>query len=258
MPRAFTRQPSARIGECELSFLARVPIDIGRLRDQHAAYERTLLQCGLELHRFASLPDSPDGVFVEDMAVLLGEHALLARPATAARSAESASAAQVLGAEFELEKLAIGTLDGGDVLRIGKRLYVGQSARTDANGTQALARWAERLGYSVQPVLVHGCLHLKTAATCAGLDAEGRMLVIANPNWVDVRAFEGCETLPVAPDEPFAANTLRIGGRLLIATGQPQLSEALRQRGFALVELDISELQKAEAGLTCLSLIDSP
>jgi dimethylargininase len=257
MARAYTRQPSARIGECELSFIDRAPIDLALLRDQHAAYERTLLQCGLELHRFPALPESPDGVFVEDMAVLLGEHALLASPATPARRAESASAAQVLGADFELAQLPSGTLDGGDVLRVGQRLYVGQSLRTDAAGAQGLARWAERLGFAVQPLAVRGCLHLKTAVTCAGMDSNGRTLLIANPAWVDVRAFADCETLSVAPDEPFAANTLRIGARLLIAARQPRLSEALQQRGLSLVELDISELQKAEAGLTCLSLIDS-
>jgi dimethylargininase len=257
MARAYTRQPSRRIGECELSFIARAPIDRDRLRDQHAAYERTLLHCGLEVHRFPALPDSPDGVFVEDMAVLLGEHALLARSASAARSAESASVAQRLGADFELATLPSGTLDGGDVLRIGKRLYVGQSARTDANATQHLARWAERLGYSVQPVLVHGCLHLKTAATFAGNDASGRTLIILNPEWIDARIFADHETLAVHSSEPFAANTLRIGERLLIAAGQPRLAEALQQRGFAVVALDISELQKAEAGLTCLSLIDA-
>jgi dimethylargininase len=256
MARAYTRQLSARIAACELSYIARLPIDGALARDQHAAYERTLLQCGLELHRLPALPDSPDGVFVEDMAVLLEGHALLARPATAARAAETASAAQVLGADFELEALPAGTLDGGDVLRIDKTLYVGQSARTDKAGAQGLAVWARRLGFTVEPVPVHGCLHLKTAATYAGLDAGGHALLIANPAWVDVAAFRDCEILRVAPEEPFAANTLRIGSQLLIAAGQARLSEALQQRGFELRALQLSELQKAEAGLTCLSLID--
>lgn len=257
MARAYTRQLSPRIAECELSYIGREPIDVARARDQHAAYERTLLQCGLELQRLPVLPDSPDGVFVEDMAVLLGDHALLARPASAARAAETASAAQVLAADFELEALREGTLDGGDVLRIGKKLYVGHSARTDATGAKALSAWARRLGFTVEIVPVSGCLHLKTGATNAGLDAGGRALLILNPAWVDPQAFRDCEILTVAPEEPFAANTLRIGSQLLIATGQPRLSAALRQRGFTIRELALSELQKAEAGLTCLSLIDS-
>jgi dimethylargininase len=256
MARAYTRQVSPRITECELSHIGREPIDLGLARDQHAAYERTLLQCGLELHRLPALPDSPDGVFVEDMAVLLGDHALLARPATAARAGECASAARVLGEDFELETLAAGTLDGGDVLRVDHTLYVGQSARTDTAGAKGLAAWAQRLGYTVKLVPVHGCLHLKTAITYAGIDAAGRALLIANADWVDVKLFGACEILCVTPEEPFAANTLRIGPQLLVAAGQPRLSATLQQRGFAILELALSELQKAEAGLTCLSLID--
>jgi dimethylargininase len=256
MARAYTRQLSPRITECELSHIGREPIDLGLARDQHAAYERTLLQCGLELHRLPALPDSPDGVFVEDMAVLLGGHALLARPATAARAGECASAAQVLGDDFELATLPAGTLDGGDVLRVDQMLYVGQSARTDAAGAKGLAAWAQRLGYAVQLVAVRGCLHLKTAITYAGIDATGRALLIANPDWVDVKLFGAREILSVSPEEPFAANTLRIGSQLLVAAGQPRLSAMLQQRGFAILELALSELQKAEAGLTCLSLID--
>jgi len=256
MARAYTRQLSARIGECELSYVEREPINVALARDQHAAYERTLLQCGLELHRLPALPDSPDGVFVEDLAVLLGEHALLARPATAARVAEGASAAQVLGADFALEPLAAGTLDGGDVLRIEKTLYIGHSARTDAAGAQSLSVWAKRLGYSAQVIPVQGCLHLKTAVTYAGVDARGDALLIANAAWVDLNLFGDLEILRVAAEEPFAANTLRLGPQLLVAAGQPRLSEALRQRGFDIRELALSELQKAEGGVTCLSLID--
>lgn len=256
MPRAYTRQLSARIVDCELSYLGREPINVQLSRDQHAAYERTLLQCGFELHRLPALPESPDGVFVEDMAVLLGEHALLARPATVARAAESASAAQVLGEDFELESLQGGTLDGGDVLQVGKTLYVGQSARTDAAGAKSLAAWAARLGYAVQLVPVRGCLHLKTAITYAGVDNGGQALLIANPEWIDVQMFGDCQILPVAREEPFAANTLRIGSQLLIAAGNARLSDTLQQRGFAILEMALSELQKAEAGLTCLSLID--
>jgi dimethylargininase len=256
MAKAYTRQLSARLEACELSFIERAPIELAAARDEHAAYERTLLQCGLELHRLPALPECPDGVFVEDMAVLLGDHALLARPASAARAQECDSAAQVLGADFELERLAQGTLDGGDVLRIDKTLYVGQSARTDAAGAAGLAHWAGRLGYAVHTVPVHGCLHLKTAISYAGTDAAGRALLIANPSWLDTQAFSSFEILSVAPEEPFAANTLRIGSRLLVSAGFPRLSAALRARGFTLLELALEQLHKAEAGLTCLSLID--
>ncbi|MFL6750979.1 MAG: hypothetical protein ACJ8E9_07970 [Sphingomicrobium sp.] len=141
------------------------------------------------------------------------------------------------------------------MLRVENTLYVGQSSRTDAEGTQALEAVVSSLGYWVVPVELDRCLHLKTAATFAGLDDQGVPTLLVNPDWVDPALFAGTEPLWVAEDEPFAANVVLAGDRLIMAEGSPRTVGALRDRGFKVVEVDLSELQKAEAGGTCMSLI---
>ena len=178
-----------------------------------------------------------------------------ARPGTAARAAETASTAAGLAADFDILPLPAGRLDGGDVLRIGATLYVGRSTRSDAAGIAALRRLAAPLGFTVIEVAVGGCLHLKTAATWLGPDGAGIGTLLVNPAWIDMRAFGPRACLAVDPAEPWAANALRIGPHLLVAGGAPRTAALLAARGFALTQVDISELQKAEAGLTCLSLI---
>lgn len=250
MPLAFTRQPSPRIVDCALTHLDRQPIDADRAIAQHGAYEQALSDAGFDVVRLPYLADDPDAVFVEDTALLLGENAVITRPGAASRAGETSSTAEGLKPYFAVHRLPEGTLDGGDVLRIGDTLYVGQSSRTDAAGTDALAYIAGSLGYRVVPVELGRCLHLKTAATFAG---RGTLLV--NPDWVDPALFQGTEALPVSDDEPFGANVVRAGERLIYAAGSPGTAARLRDRGFHLVELDLSELQKAEAGGTCMSLI---
>jgi len=207
MRRAFTRAVSPRIAECALTHLERVPIDAARAAAQHAAYERALAAASFEIVRLLELPDDPDAVFVEDTALALGGHAIITRPGVASRADETESTAQGLEGKLEVHRLRSGYLDGGDVLRIDRRLYVGLSTRTDGEGIAALRQIAGPLGYEV----------------------------IA---------------------EPGAANCLRAGDRLIMAAGSPKTAERLRARGFEVVELDVSELQKAEAGVTCMSLID--
>jgi dimethylargininase len=250
MPRAFTRAVSPRIAECALTHLDRLPIDPVRAAAQHAAYEHALADAGFDIVRLPDLPDEPDAVFVEDTALLLGEHAVVTRPGTVARARETQSTAAGLEPFFTVHHLASGTLDGGDVMRIGDRIYVGQSGRTDAAGTDALRDLVAPLGYEVFPVRLGRCLHLKTAVTFAG----GTTLLV-NPDWVDPAIFGGIEALPVASEEPFAANVVPAGDRLIMAAGSPKTAAGLRERGFTIVEIDLSELQKAEAGGTCMSLI---
>lgn len=250
MPLAFTRQVSPRIVDCALTHLERTPIDADLAADQHANYEQALRDAGFEIVRLPYLEEDPDAVFVEDTAILLGEHAVITRPGAASRADEVDSTAEGLQPYFTVHHLAGGTLDGGDVLRIRDTLYVGQSSRSDALGTSALAEIAAPLGYRVVPVELGRCLHLKTAATYAG---NGTLLV--NPDWIDPSIFEGTEPLVVAEREPFGANIARAGDRLIYASGSPKTAAKLRDRGFAVVEVDLSELQKAEAGGTCMSLI---
>ena len=255
MPRAFTRAVSPRLAECALTHLDRNPIDAARAAEQHAAYEQALSAAGFDLIRLPELADDPDAVFVEDTALLLGEHAVITRPGAPSRADETESTAEGLKPYFVIHRLAAGTLDGGDVLRIADRLYVGQSSRTDAVGTAALADVAGPLGYTVVPVELGRCLHLKTAVTFAGPDGAGRPTLLVNPAWVDPGLFAGTSPIFTAQGEPSAGNCVRAGDRLVMAAGNPRTVASLRDRGFTVVEIDLSELQKAEAGGTCMSLI---
>jgi len=254
MPRAFTRAVSRNIPECALTHLERRPIDAGRAIEQHSAYERALEQAGFEIVRLPELADDPDAVFVEDTAILLGDHAVITRPGAASRAGETDSTALGLAPHFNVHRLASGTLDGGDVLRIGRTLYVGLSSRTNAEGAAALRAAVDPLGCSVVTVEPAKCLHLKTAVTFAGSDAAGSPRILANPDWVDPAIFSGVE--PILTSEPAAANCLRAGDRLILPAGNPRTAADLRALGFDVVELDVSELQKAEAGVTCMSLIN--
>jgi dimethylargininase len=252
---AFTREVSPRIVECELTHLDRQAIDPDRAVRQHAAYEQAIAAAGLQVVRLPDLPDHADAVFVEDTAIILGEHAIITRPGADTRRAEADSTAQALAEHFTVHRIGRGTIDGGDVLRIGRTIYVGQSRRTDCGGVVALANLAAPLGFEVIPVPIDACLHLKTAATYAGHDETGREVVLLNREWVDSAIFGGVEIIASSPREPFAANALRVGDRLIVAAGYPETSERLRACGFNLDEVDVSELEKAEAGLTCMSLI---
>jgi dimethylargininase len=255
MPIAFTRAISPRIVDCALTHLDRRPIDPDLAAAQHAAYEQALGDAGLDVIRLPYLADDPDAVFVEDTAILLNEHAIVTRPGAASRADETRSTAEGLEPYFTIHQLPAGTLDGGDVLRIGDTLYVGQSSRTDAVGTEALATIVATFGFRVVPVDLGRCLHLKTAATLAGPDANGSATLLINPDWVDPAIFAGTEPLAVAEGEPFGANVVRAGDRLIYAAGSPKTAARLRDRGFTVVEVGLSELQKAEAGGTCMSLI---
>jgi dimethylargininase len=254
--RAFTRAVSPRLAECELTHLERVPINAAKAISQHAAYEQALADSGLVVTRIPELPGSPDGVFVEDTAILLDGHAVITRPGADSRSGETRSSATALAGEFELHWITDGHLDGGDVLRIGRRLYVGLSSRTDRTGAENLRTLVRPLGFDVLPVQLSKCLHLKSGATFAGRDASGAPILLYDSLSVDPRQFDAVEPLAADTDEHGAANCLRAGDRLILPAGCARTADKLRRRGFDLVEVDVSELQKAEAGVTCMSLID--
>jgi dimethylargininase len=249
MPRAFTRAVSPRLADCELTHLERSPIDAAKAAAQHGAYERALADAGFEIVRLPDLPDHPDGVFVEDTALLLDGHAVILRPGVASRASETWSTAEGLAGHFELHRLERGFVDGGDVLRIGRTLYVGRSTRTDGDGIAALAELVRPLGYGMVDAQLRDCLHLKTGATLAGAD-----VLLFNPGSVDPAQFDGIEPLAVA--EPAAANCVSAGDRIILPAGNAKTAARLRDRGFQVIEVDVSELQKAEAGVTCMSLID--
>lgn len=253
--RAFTRAVSPRLPECALTHLDRVPIDVAKATEQHAAYEQALAASGFEVIHLPELPDDPDAVFVEDTALLLDSHAIITRPGAPSRVGETESTATGLAGHFELHRIQSGFVDGGDVLRIGRTLYVGLSTRTDAAGANTLAELAGPLGYRVVEANLRDCLHLKSGATLAGPDAKGTPVLLYSDRSVDPSQFVGIDPLPVDEREPGAANCLRVAGRVIIAAGNPRTAERLASRGFQVIELDVSELQKAEAGVTCMSLV---
>ncbi len=254
--RAFTRKVSSRLAECELTHLARAPIDAAQAATQHATYEEALIHAGFEIVHLPDLPDDPDAVFVEDTALLLEEHAVITRPGAASRIGETESTAAGLDGYFDLFRMKRGYLDGGDVLRIGRTLYVGRSSRTDRDGIVELGEIASSIGFELIDAALRDCLHLKTGATFVGPDAKGTPVLLFNERCVDPAQFTGVEALRVDPHEPDAANCIRAGSRLILPAGNPRTSDRLRNRQFNVVEVDVSELQKAEAGVTCMSLID--
>jgi dimethylargininase len=247
MPIAFTRAVSPRLAECETTQAERV--DVAQAVAQHAAYEAALREAGLEVRRLPPLDDFPDAVFVEDTALLLGEHAVILRPGAASRAGETETTATGLADSFTLHRLETGHVDGGDVLRIGRTLYVGISTRTDMAGIRALGGLVGRLGYEVMPVPVAGGLHLKSAATCVN------DVLVHNPAWIAPHHFAGTDALAVATGEELGGNVLLAGKALLTPADSPGTAEALAARGFDIVSLDISEMRKADAALTCMSLI---
>lgn len=253
--KAFTREVSPRLAECELTHRKREPIDAAIAALQHEAYEGALRSAGLEVCRLPSLPDHPDGVFVEDTALLLDNHAIILRPGAASRASEVRSTAAGLAGGFEIWALDSGHVDGGDVLRIGMTLYVGLSTRTNAEGIAELATLARRLGFDVVGATLRDCLHLKTAATLAGRDQAGGLVLLYDEAAVDPGQFAGINAIAVDNAERDAANVVSAGGRLIMPAGRPRTASMLRDRGFRVIEVDVSELQKAEAGVTCMSLI---
>jgi dimethylargininase len=249
--RAIVRGVAPAIARCELTYLAREPIDAERATRQHAAYRAALERAGLVVEMLAPEPDLPDAAFVEDAAVVFDEIALITRPGAPSRRREVPAVAEALARHRELVHLEEpATLDGGDVLTVGRDCYVGLSRRTNAEGARQFTTIARKLGYTVTPVEVHGCLHLKTAATA--LDEE---TLLVDPRSIGVESLADRRTLVVDEREPFAANVLVFDGLVHVSARAVRTRELLEARGFATVALEIDEFEKAEAGLTCLSLV---
>jgi dimethylargininase len=248
---AVTRELSPTIQHCELVHRERQPIDLERARAQHEDYERLLQSLGCRVRRLPSNPDMPDAVFVEDAAIVLDELAVVTRPGAVSRRTETQAVAELLQEHRPVVALtAPATLDGGDVLQLGRELVVGRSTRTNEAGVTALREAVAPVGYSVRAVPVVGCLHLKTAVTAVG----SRTLLI-NPDWVAPEAFRDCQLIEVDPAEPFAANALRVGDVVVHPAGFVATQERLEARSIAVAPVDLSELAKAEGGVTCCSLL---
>jgi dimethylargininase len=256
MLHAITRAVSPALANCELTFVDRQPIDITKAQSQHTAYEHLLARLGIQVHSLAAEPNLPDSMFVEDPAIVLDELAVILPLGTKSRQPEAESLANALAPFRKLAYIsAPGAIEGGDVLRIDRTLYVGQTTRTNAEGVRQLAAILASYDYEVVPVPVSGCLHLKSAVTYLG-----RNTLLANLHWFDTKPFvttssANFQWIDVAPTEPHAANALAISDTVIFPAAFPKTRARIESAGFHVTLLDISELQKAESGLTCSSLI---
>ncbi len=248
---ALTRAVSDAFQDCQLTHRVREPIDLYAARAQHAQYEAALAQAGCRIRRLQPLLEMPDAVFVEDTAVVLDEIAIMARPGAASRRLEVASVANAIEAYRPIAFVnPPGTLDGGDVLRVGRRLFVGLSSRTNAIGAEMLQRIARPHGYDVSRITVDKCLHLKSAVTA--LDDR---TILVNPAWIDPAAFGELKVVESDPAEAEAANVLAIADFLVCARGNPRTHALLQQLGRRVISVDLSEISKAEGAVTCCSIL---
>ena len=251
MKIAITRHVSSRFNECELTHLAREPIDVGVARRQHHVYEQVLVSLGCQLVRLPELPDLPDSVFVEDTAVVLPELAVITRPGADSRRPEADSMADALHPYRNLVFIeAPATLDGGDVLVVGKRIFVGLSTRSNPEAIAQLQGLLGRHGYSVTGIEITDCLHLKSAASVIAPDT-----LLINPTWVEPDQLKEFELVEIDPSEPYAANGLPINATIIYPEAFPESRKRLEARGLRVSRVDVAELAKAEGAVTCCSLI---
>ncbi|MFU8861609.1 MAG: dimethylarginine dimethylaminohydrolase family protein [Cyclonatronaceae bacterium] len=248
---AITREPSQSMENCELTHLDRKAINTEIAVRQHRLYEQYLEQFGCPVIRLPARHDLPDAVFVEDTAVVFPGVAVITRPGAESRRPETASMADELKKWRPLRFIeAPGTLDGGDVLTMGMNVYVGISGRSNENGIEQFRDHLKPFGYSVTGVPVRGCLHLKTALAPVYDD-----LMLINPQWADPGVFDGVTCVPVHPSEPYGANLMRFGNAVLCSDSFPRTIDWLTGLGLDVHTIDYSEMAKAEAGLTCCSVI---
>lgn len=248
---AITRAVSRSIIHCELTHLARTPIDVERARRQHAEYEAALRRLGAAVISLPEEPTLPDAVFVEDTALVLDECAVILRPGAESRRPEAESIARLLSRYRKLYNVqAPARVDGGDLLQIGRDLYLGLSTRSEATAAEQLRTMLEPLGYRIHEVEVTGCLHLKSAATRVQEDT-----LLINPAWIDKRGFHGVKTIEIDASEPYAANAVLLGNSVIYPTAFPKTYRRLVSAGLEVVTVAADELAKAEGAVTCCSLI---
>ena len=248
---AITRGVSPAFADCELTHLSRSPIDVDRARAQHEVYRDCLAGLGCRLVSLPADAELPDCVFIEDTALVFDELAVVTRPGAPSRRGETRVVEAALADHRALRHIAVpATLDGGDVLRVGRDVLVGVSSRTSADAVAQLAAVLAPWGYRVRGVPLTGCLHLKTAVTQVGPDQ-----LLVNPGFVGRDELPRLELVEVDPTEPMAGNALLVGDTVVYPDAYPRTAERLAHAGVRLAMLDVSELAKAEGGVTCCSLV---
>ena len=251
MLRAITHKVSPRIAECQLTFIDRSPIDLQLAVSQHDNYCAVLNKLGAVVTKLSANESYPDSCFVEDTAIVVDELAIICSMGVSSRRGETRLIERELSKYRETVRIPLpATIEGGDVLRVGKKVFVGQSSRTNLQGIEKLAKILEPLGYRVTEVRTKGSLHLKSA--CTAIDDE---TLFVNPEWIDLDALRGFRLVSTPPEEPWSANVLRVGTTLCLQAGFPKALELIRRVAEKVLVVDTSELRKAEAGLTCSSII---
>jgi dimethylargininase len=251
MLTAITRSVSPSINDCELSFISRQPIDLTIARQQHHAYEQLLARLGARVISLPAETELPDSMFVEDPALVLDELAVIFPLGTETRRREAATIAAALSPFRKLSHVKLpGMIEGGDILRLGKKLFVGLTERSNREGISQLSQIVAPYGYQVVSVRVTGCLHLKSAVT-----SLGNNMLLANRSWFESSFIDGYEWLDVDPTESHAGNALALASTVIFPASFERTRARIESHGFHVTPLDISELQKAESGLTCSSLL---
>jgi dimethylargininase len=248
---AITRQVSPAINQCELTHIAREPIDYKRACIQHRQYEDALRSLGMNVISLEAEPDLPDSVFVEDVALVLDECAIMLNPGASSRRPEAASVEKVLAPYREIYWVQPpATVDGGDILRVGKTVHVGLSGRSTDDAIEQIKAILAPRSYRVRAVSVTGCLHLKSALTRVREDT-----LLINPAWVSKDDFPDMQFIEVDPSEPYGANAVLVGSKIIYPSSFPKTRSKLERAGIDMLIVDADELAKAEGAVTCCSLI---
>jgi len=251
--RAITRTPASNFADGLTTASLGMP-EYRLVLEQHAAYCAALRRCGLELTELEADPRHPDSTFVEDVAVLTPRTAILTNPGADSRKGEVQAIEPVLARFYARTRRieAPGTLDGGDICEAGSHFFIGLSERTNAEGARQLAAFLAEDGYTASTVSIHGVrgiLHLKS-----GLTYLGDKRLVAIDDLAGRPEFAGFEIVRVDPAENYAANCVRVNQYVLLAQGYPRLQAALEELGYPVIALGMSEYQKMDGGLSCLSL----
>ena len=245
-----THVPSPALQQCELTFVNSEAINFARAVQEHEGYCNALKTLGARLIRLTDNRPLPDCAFVEDPIIVFDEVAVLASMGVSSRRKELPLLEKFFSHYRPVQRVQLpARIEGGDVLKIGSNIFVGQSARTNKTGIRALAAIIEPLGYKVIPVKVSGCLHLKTG--CTALDSE---TILINSGWIEAVPFAKYKKIETLQGEPFGANVLPVFDSICMNSAAPETIGLVKSMGYKVVAMDVSEFTKAEAGVTCMSV----
>lgn len=248
--RAIVRRPGRSIVS-GLSELSHEPLVYEKALEQHADYVKTLKKCGLDIVVLDAAEEFPDSTFVEDVAVLTAECAIIAAPGAKSRAGETDEIKTTLAGFFPLIEQIVspGTLEGGDVMQIETHFYVGLSGRTNREGARQFINILAKYGMTGSTIPVHKFLHLKTGVTWVG-----NHTLVADSGFIIPPEFQSFRIIQVEADESGAANCITLGDQIIMPAGFPKTEKLLCETGLEVIEVDISEFAKIDGGLTCLSL----